>query len=223
VGRPQSVFVSYSNKDREIVRAGIESQQDLNYAAFIDFRDTPPGLPWLETHSDVIRHAAVLVLCWSKHAAGSEHVEREWRLAFATRVKILPVLLDDTPLPEELGHIHAVTGLRPLIADLRWCLRFPVLWRLLWWKRAQLTKALTRLVIEELKWGYMNEAHRVARAAVARGVVPAARCPRCKAVLRTMMAKQCSACGEDWHDGCALGSKGAGTIREDRKTPGSVL
>jgi hypothetical protein len=209
MGTPQTVFVSYSHKDREIVSAAIESQQDLNYAAFLDFRDTPPGVPWLEAHSEVIRQAAVLVLCWSKHAASSEHVEREWRLALATHVKVLPVLLDDTPLPEDLGHIHALTGLRPFIDDLRWYLRFPLLGRLFWRRRARLKEALTRVVIEELKRGYMKEARYFARVAVEAGVVPAARCPRCKAVLRTMMAKQCFACGEDWHDRCALGTKSA--------------
>jgi hypothetical protein len=203
VGKPLSVFVSYSHKDREIVTAAIEIQQDLNYAAFIDFRDTPPGMPWQETHSEVIRRAAVLVLLWSEHAAGSEHVAREWRLALEARVKVIPVLMDDTPLPEELSHIHALAGFRALIDDFRWCLRFPVLgW--LGGGRARLKQALTRLVIEELKRGYVKEASEVARAAVAAGVVPAALCPHCEAVLRAMTAKQCFACGEDWHDPCAL-------------------
>ncbi len=130
MGIPQSVFVSYSRKDLEIVMPAIEIQQDLKYAAFIDFRDTPPGTPWEEAHSDAIRHAALLVLCWSEHAASSEHVAREWRLAREARVKILPVLIDDTPLPEELAYIQALTSFRPLIEDLRWCRRFPVLGRL---------------------------------------------------------------------------------------------
>ena len=207
MGMPQSVFVSYSHKDREIVMAAIEIQQDLNYAAFIDFRDTPPGMPWQETHAEVIRRAVVLVLCWSKHAANSEHVAREWRLALEARVKIIPVLMDDTPLPEELSHIHALAGFRALIDDFRWCLRFPVLgW--LGGGRARLKQALTRLVIEELKRGYVKEASKVARAAVAAGVVvPAALCPHCEAVLRAVTAKQCFACGEDWHDPCALDDK----------------
>jgi hypothetical protein len=193
------VFVSYSHKDREIVMAAIEIQQDLNYAAFVDCRDTPPGMPWQETHSNAIRHAALLVLCWSKHAASSEYVAKEWRLALETRVKILPVLMDDTPLPAELSHIHALTGFRPLIADLHWCRRFPVLGRL-GWRRARLITALTRLVIDELKSGYIKEAGYIAHAAVAAGVVPPALCPHCRAVLRTIMARQCFTCGEDWHD-----------------------
>jgi hypothetical protein len=222
MGMPQAVFVSYSHKDREIVSAAIEIQQDLNYAAFIDFRDTPPGTPWQETHSDAIRHAAVLVLCWSKHAASSEYVAKEWRLALETRVKILPVVMDDTPLPEELSHIHALTGFRPLIDDLRWCSRFPVLgW--LGWRRARLKQAMTRLVIEELKRGYMRESRYIARAAVVAGILPPALCPYCNTVLRTMMAKQCFACGKHWHDPCALDVKHDATLLEDWRKPGSVL
>jgi hypothetical protein len=199
MGFPQSVFVSYSHKDREIVVPAIELQRDLRYAAFIDFRDIPPGMPWKETHSTVIKFAALLVLVWSKHAASSEHVTREWRLALEAGVKILPVLIDDTPLPEELSHIHALTGFRNLIDDLNWCRRFPTLaW--LGRRRARLKEEMTRLVIDELKRGYMREAWSVTRAAYVAGLIPPALCPHCNAVLRIVGAKQCFACSADWHD-----------------------
>ncbi len=120
-----SVFVSYSHKDSDVVIPAIDLQQDLMYASFLDFRNTPAGSPWMETHAKAIRNATTFMLAWSRNAAASEHVTREWRLALEARVKILPVLMDDTPLPDELGQIHALTGFRPLIRDLRSCRRFP--------------------------------------------------------------------------------------------------
>jgi hypothetical protein len=164
------------------------------------------------------------------------------------------VLMDDTPLPEELSHIQGLSGFRPLIREVRFCRRFPVLvrnaravgtallcvstaavvllgaiylsnrdrsifslfnivmagiaflttfltaytWRLAS-RSARLKQAMTRLVIEELKVRYTRGAQTVAKAAVVAGLVSPSMCPRCSVVLPTVTAKQCFACGADWH------------------------
>ena len=48
-------------------------------------------------------------MLWSVSAAESPHVEREWRWALECGTTIVPVLLDQTPLPVPLGTLHAVS------------------------------------------------------------------------------------------------------------------
>jgi hypothetical protein len=107
--RPESIFVSYSHEDRKVVLPLIETQDDLKSSVFIDITHTPAGTNWEEYHEYKICYADRSILCWSRNASMSSEVEREWRLAFNANVRIIPVLLDSTPLPAELKHIHAIS------------------------------------------------------------------------------------------------------------------
>jgi hypothetical protein len=107
-GLPNSIFISYSRKDKDLVIPVIKAQEVLERSAFIDYDDTPAGADWKDDHSLRIEAANRLVLCWSKDSAASPNVEYEWRLALAYNILIIPVLLDDTPLHADLSHIHAL-------------------------------------------------------------------------------------------------------------------
>ncbi len=106
---PESVFISYSRRDGDIVLALVKAQEDLRAAAFIDVENTPAGTHWGNYHAEIIQFADRFVLCWSRNAIHSEHVEREWKQALNKETKIIPVLLDDAPLPVELSHLHALS------------------------------------------------------------------------------------------------------------------
>jgi TIR domain len=107
-GRANSIFISYSRKDKDLVIPVIKAQEELQRTAFIDYDDTDAGADWEDEHSRRIGKAERLVLCWSKDSAASPNVEREWRLALEHTTLIIPVLLDDTPLHFDLSHIHAL-------------------------------------------------------------------------------------------------------------------
>lgn len=70
--------------------------------------DIEPGEPWRATVADWISRARVILILWSANAAKSAEVAPEWRMALATRARIVPVLLDRTPLPAELASLQAV-------------------------------------------------------------------------------------------------------------------
>lgn len=71
-------------------------------------RQIPPGLPWRVVIAAAITQARTVLVLWSARSAQSAELGAEWRLAAAAGVRLVPVLLDDTPMPAELGARQAV-------------------------------------------------------------------------------------------------------------------
>lgn len=71
-------------------------------------REIPPGLPWRVVIAAAITQARTVLVLWSARSAASVEVGAEWRLAAAAGVRLVPVLLDDTPMPAELGSRQAI-------------------------------------------------------------------------------------------------------------------
>ena len=67
-----------------------------------------PGEAWRPAIAEAIMRARVVLILWSKHAASSAEVGTESRLALASQARVVPVLLDDTPLPGGLSERHGV-------------------------------------------------------------------------------------------------------------------
>ncbi len=74
---------------------------------FID-RDLKPGVPWRATIAQAICAADVVLLVWSARAAASVEVEREIETVRRCGVRVVPVLIDDTPLPADLAGVQGV-------------------------------------------------------------------------------------------------------------------
>ncbi|MBN8492515.1 MAG: toll/interleukin-1 receptor domain-containing protein, partial [Burkholderiales bacterium] len=68
----------------------------------------PPGVPWRPVLELLICRADRVLLVWSRRAAASTEVARELQTARLCGVPVVPVLLDSTPLPADVGQIHAV-------------------------------------------------------------------------------------------------------------------
>lgn len=107
--RPASLFISYSHKDERVVLPLLSMNEDLQKAAWVDYINTTPGSAWNEVHKEAIESSYRLILLWSKNSALSENVKNEWRWALKCGTSIVPVTLDDTPLPPEISHLHAVS------------------------------------------------------------------------------------------------------------------
>ena len=71
-------------------------------------RKIQPGAPWRQVMALAITQSRTVLVLWSRRAARSSELATEWRLAAAAGVRLVPVLLDDTPMPAELGARHAV-------------------------------------------------------------------------------------------------------------------
>ena len=87
---------------------------DLEKAVYWD-GDFEPGEPWFEQLKTYIDAAPKLFVFWCAHSAESVQVRREFLYAFEQQKKVIPVLLDDTPLPAELAPIHGI-DLRPAVS-----------------------------------------------------------------------------------------------------------
>ena len=74
---------------------------------FID-RDLPPGEQWRQAIARAICAADVVLLVWSARAAASIEVEREIETVQRCGVRVVPVLIDDTPLPAGLAGAQGV-------------------------------------------------------------------------------------------------------------------
>jgi len=74
-------------------------------------QDLTPGTDWRRQVARRLLDAKCILVLWSARAAASLEVAAEWRIALATDpavTRVMPVLLDDTPMPAELAARQAV-------------------------------------------------------------------------------------------------------------------
>ena len=96
------LFVSYAREDKKLVSILVSIMRLTGGDIFHD-EDILPGQKWEPVIWSSLDTASVVMLCWCTHAAKSEWVEREYSKAVDTEKSVVPVILDDTPLPEKLA------------------------------------------------------------------------------------------------------------------------
>ena len=110
---PKSAFASYSSRDRErvlIMVAGMKQvRPDMD--VFLDIVTLRSGDLWADALEYHVPNKDVFYLFWSRHAANSEWVEREWRRALKLRgiEYIKPAPLENSqiaPPPKDLSQLH---------------------------------------------------------------------------------------------------------------------
>lgn len=117
--RHSRVFVSYSRSDRQRVIGIVSILEALHHDVFFDERSIVSGERWESKLLDSLRDSDVLVVFWTRHAARSKWVEKEYELfgrEYPDR-PIVPVLGDPTPLCLALANRQA-TDFCPLINEL---------------------------------------------------------------------------------------------------------
>ena len=110
---PKTAFASYSSENRDEVLSRIHGMKKVapNLDVFFDIFSLRSGQDWKKKLDEHVPTKDVFYLFWSQHAANSEWVGREWRLALSKRGLdyIEPVPLDDidqAPPPTELKSLH---------------------------------------------------------------------------------------------------------------------
>ncbi|MFI0397709.1 MAG: toll/interleukin-1 receptor domain-containing protein [Thiolinea sp.] len=106
----KTVFVSYSRKDGSQVEKAVELLEAGGADVFRDIDDIEFGDRWEDVIRSKLAEAERVLVFWSKHAQVSEWVQREWSIALTMQKRIVPILLDQTPLPTELGQFHALSN-----------------------------------------------------------------------------------------------------------------
>ena len=108
------VFVSYSSRDRLSALRVKEIAEADGHDVWMDQFDIQPGAALTsELRANVVA-AEVLCLLLTPAAAASPWVREELRLAAAASVRILPVMLRATPIPDELADVVAIDATRGL-------------------------------------------------------------------------------------------------------------
>jgi hypothetical protein len=93
------IFLSYSRADTARVTPLLDELRRRGYRVFFDVQSIDPGSQWKGRLESAIRSSRTLVLCWSEHTRPSEFITFEYSHARALHKRILPWLLDATPLP----------------------------------------------------------------------------------------------------------------------------
>jgi hypothetical protein len=115
----KQLFVSYSRKDVKKVRPVVELMRVSGGKVFRDEDSIPPGKRWRDLLVKAVEAANIVVVFWSQYSSKSEEVSEEFALAVKLGKDIVPVLLDDTPLPPVLAAFQNV-DFRGAVAGYSW-------------------------------------------------------------------------------------------------------
>jgi hypothetical protein len=96
------IFASYSHLDARFVKPLLAYLRPTGAAVFRDEDAIQPGRKWATVIADAIEACRVMYLFWCHHSASSDEVRKEYEKAIGLHKDIVPVLLDDTPLPPNL-------------------------------------------------------------------------------------------------------------------------
>ena len=105
------VFVSYAREDGPRVVLLVEELRRLRYRVFFDVESIRIGENWKQRLERSIKASRVLLLCWSAHAT-SDLIRFEYLKAEGLGNKVVPWLLDNTPLPA-MFDLQAITAVDP--------------------------------------------------------------------------------------------------------------
>ena len=98
-----NVFVSYSHTDSSLVAPVVQLIRLNKSLVFHDIDSIRPGRKWRGEIARALADSSLVVVFWCEHASHSEEVAKEWKAAIDQKKDLLPLLLDTTPLPAQLG------------------------------------------------------------------------------------------------------------------------
>lgn len=102
----QQIFLSHSKKDgdfAELMKLRLEKE---GISAWIDNDRLEPGVDWRKEIDDSIKNSKSLIVIMSPEARESEYVTYEWAYAWGVGIRIIPVMLRETPLHPRLASLH---------------------------------------------------------------------------------------------------------------------
>jgi TIR domain len=142
---PASLFISYSHRDSSLVHPIVGVLRGTAELVFHDASTIRPGSNWEQTIRNAILGADIVVLFWCDHSSRSSEVRKEYEFALSSFKNVMPLLLDSTPLPENLSQFQwvdfrqlAASNHRPrsrarrLLKRLFWVLLFSLFTFLVW-------------------------------------------------------------------------------------------
>ena len=98
------VFISYSTEDKHIADAVCHVLEEQSITCWIAPRDVLPGITYAKQIIHAIKECKVLILIFSKKSNVSEHVGNEIDRAFNANKPIIPFVIEETSINEELDY-----------------------------------------------------------------------------------------------------------------------
>jgi hypothetical protein len=102
------IFVSYPRAHRALVAPLAKLLKLGHRSVFQEEITLAPGDDCEEVVVAALEASRVVILIWCSHARRSIQLRKEWALARTLSKRVVPVLLDKTPLPRELSKIQAI-------------------------------------------------------------------------------------------------------------------
>jgi non-specific serine/threonine protein kinase len=98
------VFISYASADRARVLPVVDALRETGIEVWFDQQDIVAGTNWGGSIVDAIEGCAALVLLSSAASLASRNVRQEIALAWRHDKPYLPLLLDTTPIPNDIAY-----------------------------------------------------------------------------------------------------------------------
>lgn len=99
-------FISHSRVDGDFAELLKLRMAQRGHSAWVDTDRLAPGLDWRIEIDEAIKHSLALVAVMSVEARTSEYVTYEWAYAWGAGVKIIPIMLRETPLHPRLATLQ---------------------------------------------------------------------------------------------------------------------
>ena len=115
-GYSPSVFIAHSHSDNVIAKEIYDFFGENNIRCWLDLFDIPIGVPYALSIMDGLHSCDCLLVLYSKNAVNSHVILDEIQEAHTTNMRIIPFLLDETPL---LGQF------RYYLARRQWMVAYP--------------------------------------------------------------------------------------------------
>jgi hypothetical protein len=93
------VFISYSRKDIEFARKLATSLSEAGIDVWIDVEDIAPGTNWSNTVNEGLKQSEIMLVIVSPTSMASTNVADEWQFYLNSGKQVIPIELDDRPLP----------------------------------------------------------------------------------------------------------------------------
>src|SRR5512138_2916942 len=102
------VFISYSRKDIDFARRLAGDLENAGYDVWWDLTDLRGGDDWPRVIPAAIESSQYVIVVLSPNSAVSDWVEKEYTQALGLRKKIIPIMLNPSPVPFALNTVNYV-------------------------------------------------------------------------------------------------------------------
>ncbi len=99
------VFISHRHSDQHVATQLDAILRDHGAETYLDQDQMQAGDDLPERIREGVGWCVTFLLIWSINTPASTWVSQEWNIAYEQRKKIIPYLLDSTPLPRELKNL----------------------------------------------------------------------------------------------------------------------